>query len=492
MISWLDKEIIRGYESIKAIAVENLQKGDISQSILWVNRAVMVANQLNWIYRDEQLDNLMDDISFQTIKKQNKEYHPITKRVVFYDQYGKSFILALQYIEALTYAGYEILYILSDYVDSKKDTSILDTLRKKNNVVVEVISLDWDYKQRAECIYDLTMQYAPELVFLHVKAFSVFNIVLPSLPKNITKYYIDLQDHAMWIKNNNLDYVIPYRDWGATIDIEKRGFKERQILKLPYYPIVKTECFQGFPKEVVGKLVIFTGGDFYKTIDRDNVYWTLVIRILLENPNVVVLFAGKENTEGQKQALIKLADKMDLSNRLISIGFRTDINEVFSHCDIFLGTSPMSGGLMCQYAAYNSKPILQYYNPTMATNNETEQVLDYNKNLQVSFTDIEDFLCEAKHLINDATYRQKRGEDLHKGLIRKEQFNDLVKNTLNTNISQVAIKRQCINYDAFTSWWFYLEKKGVFGCRCYLLSLLKLKKYRVMPISAIGKILHIL
>lgn len=40
------------------------------------------------------------------------------------------------------------------------------------------------------------------------------------------------------------------------------------------------------------------------------------------------------------------------------IGDRHDINEVFKHSDIFLNTYPIGGGLMTQYAAANSKPIL--------------------------------------------------------------------------------------------------------------------------------------
>lgn len=485
-----DKEIIRGYEAIKQKAIAAYHKGNTSQSILWVERATNVANQLNWKYSDEQLDNLMDDLSAQMISPRESESKNKGKRVVFYDQYGKSFILALQYIYALVSYGYDILYILSDYVKANQETFIIDELSGMENMTVKVVSSKLTYQQRAEYIYRLTVEYAPEMIFLHVKAFSVFNLVLPSLPKNITKYYIDLQDHAFWIKNNNIDYVLPYRDWGATIDIEKRGFKETQVLKVPYYPIVGKTEFQGFPKETAGSVIIFTGGNYYKTIDLENTYWNLIVRLLAENPNAVILYAGKEKSDEQNVALHRFAKGNDIYKRLIPLGFRTDINEVFAHCDIYMGTTPMSGGLMCQYAAYNSKPILQYYGPDMAANNETEQVINYNGSTKISYTDITDFLCEAKRLIEDEAYRLHRGKELYDCLIRKEQFHQLLKQTIDTHKTQVQIQKQIINYKVFTNWWFYLEKRGISKSRDYLLSLLKRRKYFVMPLSSIWKIVN--
>lgn len=482
-----DREIVRGYETIKEWAIEACHNGDVPKSIYWVEKASRVANQLNWKYNDEELNQLMDELSVQIIPMRLEKYCAQKKRVVFFDQYGKFFILALQYIHALTAAGYDILYILSDYVKANLATFIVDDLKKMPNLTVEVLPLEWSYQQRARKIYDLTMDFAPAMAFLHVKMFSSFNLVMPALPKEIASYYIDLQDHAFWIKNTNLDFVMPYRDWGATIDIEQRGFRPEQVLKMPYYPVVTKAEFKGFPVETEGKVVVFTGGEYYKTVDWDNSYWRLVIQLLLDNPNAIVLYAGKGDTDNRDKAIRDLAGGKDLSKRLIPIGFRTDINEVFAHCDIYMGTSPMSGGLMCQYAALNSKPILQYYRPDMAANNETEQVLDYNGQLNVSFTDFEAFLTEAKKLLDDESYRLARGKELHDCLITKEQFDVLLQQTIETNQTQVKINMQHIDYDAFTRWWLYLEQKGLSDCRNYLLSLLKRRKYLVMPMSAIWK-----
>ena len=479
-----DREIIRGYEALKRQALRACEQGQIEKTFSLIECLSRTVNQCNWMLHDEALSNMMDSLSRQMLTP--KSCTPIPKRVVFYDQYGKYFILAQQYLNALVAAGYDVLYVLSDYVSANPSTFIVEDLRNNPHIQVEVVPLQWSYQQRAEHIQQLTLDFAPEKIFLHVKMFSVFNLVLPSLPRTIQNYYIDLQDHALWVKNHQLDFVLPYRIWGATIDIEQRGFRPEQVLLLPYFPIVRDVPFQGFPKEVEGKVVIFTGGEFYKTIDKTSSYWTLIVRLLKENPNAVVLYAIKGNDQFFAEQLQQLhEDYQSVQDRLIPIGFRTDINEVFAHCGIYLGTSPMSGGLMCQYAAYNSKPILQYYVPGLDANNETEQVISFNGNVSISFTDAEAFLAEAKHLIDDAAYRQQRGKEIHEALITEAQFNDLLARTIQTNTNQVPYTKQKINYAAFADWWMYLENNLFHSCRKYILSLLKRKKYIIMPLSAL-------
>ena len=478
-----DREIIRASDSLKDTAFSYYSNGEYEKCINLIDKICLLANQLNWYYQDDNLSELIDKLSKKIFSKTDN-YQPIKGRVVFYDQYGKSFILALQYIHALHSAGYEILYVLSDYVPA--NYYITEELSKLSNCTVKVIPQDLSIVERTKQIYDITVEFAPEKAFLHVKAFSSFNLVVPQIPSTTKLYYIDLQDHAFWVKNTNLDYVIPYRNWGATIDIEKRGFKPHQVLLVPYYPIITNNTFKGFPTETKGRVVIFTGGEYYKTISRNNKYWNLIAKVLNDNPNVVVLFATKADTRNVYCNIIaKYGESNNIQDRLIPIGFRDDINEVFANCDIFFGTTPMSGGLMTQYAAYNSKPILQYYLPDLSANNETEQVLNYNSHVEISFTNDEDFLKEANKLIASKEYREKCGKAIHDSLITKEQFDVLLKNTIKDNKSIVPIEKIYINYDAFTDWWFYLEKVGISQVRKYLMSLIGRKKYILMPLSSI-------
>ena len=191
--------------------------------------------------------------------------------------------------------------------------------------------------------------------------------------------------------------------------------------------------------------------------------------------------------ELKKKVEAEFGDMQEIAKRFMLLPFRTDINEVFRHCDIYLATTPMSGGLMCQYAAVNAKPILQYYPPQLASNNETEQVINFNGEASISYTNKEKFLEEAKRLIEDVDYRKARGEELQKNMIKDWQFNELFARTISTNVNQCAYELESINYEALVEWWFSLEQVGLFRIRIYLLSLLKKKKYIYMPLSAIMK-----
>ena len=51
---------------------------------------------------------------------------------------------------------------------------------------------------------------------------------------------------------------------------------------------------------------------------------------------------------------------MKNGERVYTSKYRKDISQLFRNCDIYYGTYPLSGGLMCQYAAAFGNPILAY------------------------------------------------------------------------------------------------------------------------------------
>lgn len=481
-----EKEIIRGHAYLYSLAKKAFNRGDFECANDYIYTYSNLANAGNWLYHNPDVVDLLEHIARIYYPNAIPPYTTESKRVVFYDQYGISYVLALQYLRALTSKGYEVLYILSDYDALDDPNTILPELDANPNIQVHIVNNELSLKERMQEIVQTTIKYHPAKIFMHVRDCSAFNYAVSVIPSCTKIYYINQHDHAFWIKNSNIDYVLPYRAWGATIDIEKRDCKTEQELLMPYYPIVVEKSFQGFPKQTKGKVIIFSGGNQFKTYDDENTYWKLVIQILIDNPEAVIIYAIKgDANKRQLDAVRELTKDDSVLERLIPIGFRTDINEVFKHCDIFLGTCPMSGGLMSQYAAINAKPILQYYPPCLAANNETEQVLDYNGKEPISFTDKEQFLREAKHLINDVVYRTQRGEAINRCIITQEQFDDLLVRTIDTNLNQVPYEKIDINYDALTEWWLSMERWGFAPYSAYLRSFLKKRKYILMPYSSI-------
>ena len=234
--------------------------------------------------------------------------------------------------------------------------------------------------------------------------------------------------------------------------------REDQQLYVPFYPIKDGNSFQGFPQLPKDSVVLFSGGDFYKTLDPNFTYWNLVKRILQDNPKAVLLFATKNGLRTQHDFLTSFVSDNHLQKQFIFIGFRPDINEVFAHSDIFLGTCPVCGSLTSQLAAMNHKPVLQYYLPD-TDDDETEQALNYNKpNLQISFSDIDKFLLEAKHLIEDAEYRKQKGEEAYQSTIKPEQFNEVFIEAITANHSPCPTKK--VNYDEVLRRWWWPEQMG--------------------------------
>ena len=240
---------------------------------------------------------------------------------------------------------------------------------------------------------------------------------------------------------------------------------------VPFYPADDGIPFAGFPPECTDdKLIVFSGGDYYKTLDEGRTYWRLVKRLLDTYPQIVFLFATKNIPEGDAEIKRFIADN-NFEDRFLYIKFRPDINQVFEHCDIYMGTCPTSGSLMSQLAALHSKPILQYYAPG-TPDDETEQAICINTHFPISCYTEEAFLAEADRLIVDLQYRRSQGKQLRKAMMQKEQFNQLALKTIESNQTQINFQEIEINYDDLDKRWYYLEKAGYIHSIPYVYSLL--------------------
>ena len=239
---------------------------------------------------------------------------------------------------------------------------------------------------------------------------------------------------------------------------------------IPYYPANENRPFEGFPVGCDGKLLIFSGGDYYKTWDKKGIYWKLVAEILNRHKDVAFLYAIKRNPINTTR-VEEFIKSNHFEDRFFYIERRQDIYQVFSHCDIYMGTCPISGSLMSQLAAINGKPILQYYAPG-TPDDETEQALCIYDKFKISFDSEKEFLEEADRLINDVKYRNKQGARMKAAMMKPEQFDEIVKQSLISNISQLPIYFKSIDYKKLDKRWHMLEKCGFTNAGVYIRSLL--------------------
>ena len=337
------------------------------------------------------------------------------------------------------------------------------------NVTVDIIP-DGSLFERVNYLFNSIVSFKASKVILHKAMNSLIQLPLCVLPENITVYNINLGDQLFWLGVRHIDYNIEFRPFGASVSVQRRGFRKEQLLMIPFYPANENRPFEGFPPECDRKLVIFSGGDYYKTWDASGTYWKLVKAILDQHQEVVFLFATKRNTIGNDHILKFIKDN-HFEKRFFYINYRQDIYQVFAHCDIFMGTCPFSGSLMSQLAAINAKPILQFYVPG-TPDDETEQALCINDKFSISFDSEEEFLVEANYLINNINYRLTQGERLKFAMMQPSQFDTAVSYSLLTNQCYFPIEIRQINYSALNRRWFMLEKRGFTNAGAYIRSLL--------------------
>ena len=229
-------EVKTGYAAIKRKAFAEYKLGNYEASLSYVDKAVTIASQIMWRYADDELDDLLFNISSKVIKKRQTDYYADNKKVVFYDYFGSTFILAIQYIKALVNSNHEILYIYEEQ-EWDLNVSVIDVMKQFPQVQVKIISKKINRVDKLPEIYNSILSFRASKLFIHINTLSHFIPVLFILPSDITKYYINLGDHAFWLGSKGIDYSFEFRSFGATVSYEKRGLKKEQLLLLPYYPM---------------------------------------------------------------------------------------------------------------------------------------------------------------------------------------------------------------------------------------------------------------
>jgi len=461
------RNIQSGFNAIKKKAAKALRNGNYTDAKHYLDVCSIIGGQFNLQYADDEVESMLKQIAKKTISKVIN-FEPNPENWVLYDDFCTTYVLGLQWLEAMALSGKNILYVTTRDVNKEsRHKNILDRVAEYENVTVEIIPQGNAF-ERAQALYDTLVGFRASKLVMHKRpVMSVIDLVLPILPKGIVSYVINLSDQTFWLGAKYINYCLEFRQFGASVSLQRRGLKREQLLMVSFYPADDRNEFGGFPLECTkDKTIIFSGGDFYKTLDDNRMYWKLIQNILHKYPQVVFLFATKNIPEGDSDIRRFIKDN-NFEGRFIYINFRPDIYQVFAHCDIYMGTSPTSGSLMSQLAAINAKPILQYYEPG-TPDDETEQAICINETFDISFHDEDGFMQEADRLITDLEYRHAQGERLQKAMMQHEQFNKLVLDTLETNQTQLPIIDYPIDYKGLDDRWYYLEKAGYVNTLPYI------------------------
>lgn len=393
-------KVKKDYNSFKAISKRLILKGKYNDAEDFISAASRIAYNFNFIYADKELDLMLNQISDVYIE--GKCFGKIDDRYVFFDSFGyDNRGLTQQYIRALISWDVEFLYIL-EYENTQCET-ILNELKKHKKAKIHILSDTKIHEDKAQEIYDLIADFKADKAFLHLAPWSSTAIISWAALSSVTRYLIDLTDHAFWLGSECFDYYISFRDYGSYISERFRGItKDKQIL-MPFYPIVEGGSeFQGFEPDISNKKVIFTGGSYYKMYGKGDVFLNILKRICLDNYDTVILIAGS----GDARILENFIKKNRLDEQVFLIGSRKDIVGVFKNIDIYLNTYPVGGGLMSQLAVSQHKPLIGYCTNDMPMS-FPESLFRNTDDTKFTYNDLELFHEEMNKLLSSDSHLKK-------------------------------------------------------------------------------------
>lgn len=417
MFSLTEEKIYRLYDKYRNKAIRAFDKGRYDTCMRYLTATATTAYSFYLGYKDGKLEKLLQALSSQ-LKKQTDTTSALSNKVVFYDSFSAdNGGLVQQYLGALIYCHYDILYIAERSVVLCEGSAIGKMLREYGKAEMVVIPYKKEPMANSQFIYDTIMESGASKLFVHTTPTAApACCAFYALPPSITKYKINLTDHTFWIGTGFIDYSFEFRPYGGQLSTHERGVAVSHVLHLPFYPIMNHVGFEGFPKETENKVVLFSGGAYYKIFDKEDTFFKLAKAILDTCPNVIMIYAGF----GDRNFLKTKLNEYSLEGRFILIGERKDITEVFEHCDIYLNTYPVGGGLMSQYAAQLGKPLLNYFTSGTTL---VEEVVCQLKQITISDTSIDALVQRVKHLSENVDYRVSYGNEIKSCVITPERFN---------------------------------------------------------------------
>ncbi len=451
-----EKKVFKDFDRLKINVKECYEKNKLNEAIEYARVAAKLMYYFNFIYTDDDLENFIKLFSKKVFQEDKffveNEYE---NRVVFYDYFSlDNRGLSEQYLRALVDLNYEILYITLQH-DKTKMVGIKTILEEnKNNKIYFVSSKD--SVEKIKEIREQILKYKPSKIFNHTVPEDICGMVaLENIGNKIERYLINLTDHAFWLGKSCSDYFIEFRSYGKNISKYYRKIEEEKSIILPYYPIENKNIeFQGFPFEIKNKKLIFSGGSLYK-IYGSEVFFELVRYILDNHKDTIFLYLGN----GDSKPIEKFIRNNKYENRFYYYKERKDINEVFKRCYFYLGTYPVTGALMSQFAVVNKKIPLQYSDKEILCN-RIEELFINSENIKFTFGNIEEIKEEIDKLICSKKYFEKKSNELNKMVITPLEFSKQLEKLLKCKKTDFKYEDYSINIKKFSQ--IYLEQENKF------------------------------
>lgn len=396
------------------IKVQNYEK-----ALNIIGHLAYIFYEYNQTFRDDFLENKF--VKIANLLRRDITSSDNKKEVLFYDGFGLDVRGLHQiYLKALLNLKYKIIYITREKAKNKQPITM--KLLKENNVEIFYIP-EGKLINRYNTLMQL-LKVIPPTVFLYTTPWDVVGILAFTNLKNYsTRYKINLTDHTNWLGVNSFDYLLEFREVGASISSNYRKISSPKILMQPYYPNLNAEIsFKGFPFEKHDDdFIIFSGGGLYKTLDKGSTYYKLVGYCLDNSPNAKFWYAG----EGDTSELIKLQSLYP--NRIYYTKEREDLYQIMLNVDMYMNTYPLGGGLMLQFAAMAGLATLTFCEDDF----EAGVLIDEDR---LIFKSIDKYKETIKKYIQDKNFKKELDASVKNSVITPEHFDN--------NLAKIIIKNE--------------------------------------------------
>lgn len=387
-------------------------------------------------FRNSFIEERIKELSENVIKTallDNKN----EKSVTIIDEINADYVgLMTQYLAPFISGGYQILYIY-EQIEHKGDvrSHLMQSLQSYDKAIVKEIPASKKGFAKSQWIYNEVCAFGSRKVLMNFGEWAIEHCVACyALPKGIVKYHINACDHTFWAGASCADYSFEFRHYGANLTYYERGLRKDQIVYMPFYPVMNDVPFEGFPEICNGKFIFLSGGAAYKVVDEEKTFFRLCKRVLDECPNAIILYAGANAGNIGNSVLTDGIEEFGMQGRFISIGYRNDMIEVFRHCDVFLDTYPIGGGVMCQFAAQCSKPIVNFRLTRM------DESVAQKAECHFTYYTEDDFVSEAVRLYKDNQYRQQRGGEMKNAVVTKAEFDEALLSFISDKVRAFPVK----------------------------------------------------
>lgn len=408
------------YAALKQKAARYLDKGNVHKCLLYSHLAAYTNSSFYLSFHDDELESLLSKVGDRVNKVDETLLKLRPERCVLIDSLARyRGGLTVQYVSAIVAAGWELLYITEQEIDAPQRKELKAFLQTQPNVTILEVPHGLKGVQKLQYMYDAVVAFAPSKVYKHQNSYDAYLTALSySLPAKMTKFTIDIADHAFVLGYASGHYAFEFRELGCSIANTHRHQPADRMLLLPFYPVIDDVPLKGLPSVCEGKKLILSGGRYWKAIDAEDTYFRLVKGITDQNPDTVVLFPGSGDDAVIKQKIAQY----HLEDKLILLGWRDDMSALFRKSQAFLNTYPHGGGTMNQYAAHLHVPILSYRQEGPCPN-PVECFVCQDGYTELSSVGMENFFAEATKILQDSAYAHEKAERTYNCVMGIEKFN---------------------------------------------------------------------